>query len=84
MDVLTVRILTYAKGVAASVGGAITAIVIGLPLLGVETPTWLAIASLVVTAVAVIAVPNKPTEELKAEIINDAIRDPDIPVILDI
>lgn len=77
------KILEYAKGLAASIGGALTAVLVGLPLIDVEVPKWLAIVSLVITSVAVIVIPNKVTDAVKAEIIDDAIRDPNVPVVLD-
>lgn len=73
-------ILVYAKGLAASVGSILTAIIVGLPAIGVEVPQWLAIVSVVVTAVAVVVIPNKVSEQDKAEIIVDAVEDPSVPV----
>jgi hypothetical protein len=74
--------LVYAKGYAASIGGVLTLVVIGLPALGIAVPIWLAIVTLVVTSIAVIAIPNEITEQKKAEIVNEAVMDPTSPVTM--
>jgi hypothetical protein len=49
-----IEVLRYAKFIAAAVGGILTSVIVTLPVV----PDWLAIVSAVVTAVAVLAIPN--------------------------
>lgn len=72
----------YAKGWIASIGGVLTAIILALPSVNVEVPQWLGIVTVVLTAVGVIAIPNAPSAQLKADIINQAVADPNVPVVL--
>lgn len=55
------KILEYAKSIAALLGAVLTSVIVVLP----EVPLWLAIASAAITAVAVYAVPNADPEEGK-------------------
>lgn len=74
------KIFEYAKGIAASVGSVLTAIIVGLPAIGVEVPQWLAIVTLIATSVAVVAIPNRVSAQQAADIIDHAVLDPEIPV----
>lgn len=52
----------YVKAYAAWIGGILTAVIVGAPAIGAEVPLWLAIVTLVLTAVAVQALPNVPAD----------------------
>lgn len=48
----------YVKAYAGWIGGIVSAVLVLLPGVGVDVPPWVAIVSLVLTAVSVQALPN--------------------------
>lgn len=53
----------YIKAYAAWAGGILTAVIIGAPAIGIEIPPAVALVSLILTAVAVQALPNIPKND---------------------
>lgn len=54
-----IEVLKYAKFIAAAIGGILTNVIVALPVV----PDWLAIVSSVVTAIAVLVIPNLTTDD---------------------
>lgn len=73
--------IVYAKGWIASVGATLTTIQIALIAANIDVPYWLPIATIILTAVGTIAVPNEPSDAVKNKIIQAAINDPSVPVV---
>lgn len=50
----------YIKAYAGWIGGILSAVLIGAPAIGIQVPSWVALFTLVITAIAVQALPNSP------------------------
>lgn len=48
----------YVKAYAAWIGGILTATIIAAPAIGVHIPPWVALISIIITAVSVQQLPN--------------------------
>lgn len=80
MDKITSSI-QYAKAWIVSIGGVLTAVQVALIAGGILVPAWLPIATIIITAIGTIVVPNEPSDTIKQKIIDAAVADPNIPVV---
>ena len=51
----------YVKAYAAWIGGILSAVIIAAPAIGIGIPPYVALISIIITAVSVQQLPNKPT-----------------------
>lgn len=50
----------YVKAYAAWIGGILSAVIIAAPSIGIDIPAYLALVSIIITAISVQALPNVP------------------------
>ncbi|MDJ0337482.1 hypothetical protein [Cryobacterium sp. PH31-O1] len=48
----------YVKAYAAWIGGVLSAVILAAPMIGVDIPPYVALVSIIITAVSVQALPN--------------------------
>ena len=55
----------YVKAYAAWIGGILSAVILAAPTIGIDIPSYVALVSIIITAISVQALPNTPVDTAK-------------------